>query len=140
MSLISDFTTVSKFVSDAVGCAVPDRGAAAVGWVRDDDVVAGVLYDHYTGASITATIAVAPAAVMVKDFLWAIFDYPFNQLEVGLIIAFIAESNWKSRNLVEKMGFVCESKIEGAYPDGAMLIYTMTKAQCRWLEKENGKE
>lgn len=138
--LTSDFQKVAQFVADAVECPISDRGAAAIGWERDGDVVAGVMYDHWTGASVTASIAVAPGAVMTKDFLWAIFNYPFNQLKVGIIIAFISEANWKSRNLVERMGFGLETRVVGAYPDGDMLIYTMTAGNCRWLEKDNGQE
>jgi len=137
--LTADFSLISKFVAEAVGCPIHDRGNAAIGWMRDDELVAGVMYEHYTGASIEATIAVAPGAVLVKAFMRYIFDYPFKQLKVNLIIISVAESNWKSRNLVEKMGFVKEAEVAGVYPDGSMLIYTMTPGQCRWLEKEHGQ-
>lgn len=139
--LTTDLPTVVSFVCAAVEAPLPDpQLTAAIGWLRDDEVVAGVIYEHFTGASITATIANAPGAVLVPGFMRAIFKYPFQQLGVNVIIAFVSESNWKSRNLLEKMGFTQETKVIGAYPDGDMLIYTMSAAQCRWLEKENGQE
>lgn len=133
--LTTSLPDVVKFVCQAVEAALPDpQLSSAIGWMRDDEVVAGVVYEHFTGASITATIAVAPGAVVVKEFMREIFSYPFKRLGVNLIIAFVAESNWKSRNMVEKMGFTKETEVVGAYPDGAMLIYTITPAKCRWLE------
>ena len=114
--------------------------AKAIGWERDGVILSAAVYEDYTGSSVTATIVNTPGCVLNRDFLHAIFHYPFHVLEVGLIIAFVAESNWKSRHLVESMGFVLEHQIAGAYPDGAACIYTMTLAQCRWLEKENGTQ
>jgi len=124
--LTNDLSIVAPFVAGAVGCPIHDRGNAALGWLRDGEIVAGVMYEHYTGASIEATIAVAPGAVLVPGFVRVIFDYPFKQLDVNLILISVAESNWKSRNLVEKLGFVKETEVAGVYPDGAMIIYTMT--------------
>ena len=118
----------------------PNVAQAAIGWLRDDDLVCGVTYDNYTGKSITATIAVEPAAVLPKSFMWAIFDYPFKQLGVWKMLAYVAESNYKSRALVEKMGFTQETVITDYYPDGDLFIYSMNKEQCRWLEKDNGQE
>ena len=133
--LTKNLPMVASFVCKAVEAPLPDpQLSSAIGWLRDGEVVAGVIYEHFTGASITATIAVAPGAVMVKEFLREIFSYPFKTLNVNLIMAFVAESNWKSRNTVERMGFKREAEIAGAYPDGAMLIYTITPANCRWLE------
>ena len=126
---------VVPFVCEMVEAPLPDpQLSSVVGWTRDGEVVAGVVYEHFTGASITATIAVAPGAVMVKEFIKEMFNFPFLTLGANIIIAFISESNWKSRNLVEKLGFTKETEVAGAYPDGAMLIYTITPAKCRWLE------
>jgi len=138
--LTSDFPRVAAFVADRAQCAVPSSGSAAIGWLRDEDLVAGVLYEHFTGASITATIALEPGAVMVRQLLWAILHYPFKQFGVDKVLAFVNESNWKSRTWLEKAGFTLETQVGDVYPDGAMMIYTMTKARCRWLEKENGQE
>jgi hypothetical protein len=140
VSLIADLPRVAEWV--ARQCEADPRSAsAAIGWLRDDDLTAGVFYEDFTGASITATIAMAPGAVMPKDFLWTIFDYPFNQLGVEKMVALVAENNWKSKNLVEKMGFTEEARIGCYYPAGeAMIIYTLSKGLCRFLEKDNGQE
>ena len=119
--------------------ADPRNASAAIGWLRDDDLTAGVYYEDFTGASITATIAMSPGAVMSKDFLWTIFDYPFNQLGCDKMVALIADANWKSKAMVERMGFTKEAEIANYYPAGeALTIYTITKQQCRFLENNDG--
>lgn len=140
MLLLNDFPRVAAFVSAATDCTVPSAGGAAIGWLRDDELLAGVLYEDFTGSSITATIAVAPGAVLTKEFVRAIFTYPFVQLGCGKMLALIHENNWRSHRLVKHMGFEVEAVIADYYPDGALNIYTMTKADCRWLEKEHGEE
>jgi hypothetical protein len=137
--LTTDVPTVATWVANMAD-ADPRLTVGAVGWLRDDDLTCGAFYENYTRRSITATIAVAPGAVMPKEFLRAIFHYPFTQLSCEKIVALIAENNWKSQNLVEKMGFVKEAVVTDYYPEGDLFIYSMTKQQCRFLEKDNGQE
>ena len=137
--LTFDAPTVAAWVANHAE-ADPRLTVAAIGWQRDDEITCGVFFENYTGKSITATIAVANGAVMPKEFLRAIFDYPFNAIGCWKMIALVAESNYKSQNLVEKMGFTVEGRISDYYPDGDLIIYSMTKLQCRFLEKEHGEE
>jgi hypothetical protein len=137
--LTTDTPTVAIWVANMAD-ADPRLTVGAVGWLRDDDLTCGAFYENYTRRSITATIAVAPGAVVPKEFLRAIFHYPFVQLSCEKIVALIAENNWKSQNLVEKMGFVKEAVVADYYPEGDLFIYSMTKQQCRFLEKDNGQE
>jgi hypothetical protein len=135
--LITDVPSVATWVANMAE-ADPRLTVGAIGWTRDDEITCGAFYETYTRRSITATIAVAPGAVMPKEFLRAI--YPFVQLGCEKIVALIAENNWKSQNLVEKMGFVREAIVADYYPEGDLFIYSMTKSQCRFLEKDNGQE
>lgn len=141
MQLSFDFPRVSQFVSSLTKCTIPSSGGAAIGLLRDDDFVAGVLYEDFTGegGSITATIAVAPGAVMVREFVSAIFAYPFKQLGVGKIIALVSSTNWKSVRLVKHMGFVETAVVQGYYPDADLIVFEMSAANCRWLGEEHGK-
>lgn len=140
--LTTDFSRVSRFVAERAECVIPAEGGAAIGWLRDDQVVAGVLYEDFTGVggSITATIAVESGAILTRDMMWAIFDYPFRQLCVSKLFALIHSNNHKSIRLVDHFGFRAVSGIAGYYPDGNLIVYEMNAVDCRWLEKENGQE
>lgn len=111
----------------------PGQGAG-IGLTEDGDLIAGVLYEQYNGASVMTHIgAVDNATWLCRKYLWTIFDYPFNQLKVRKILAPVGPTNKRSQRFVEHLGFTLESVIPEAHPDGDLLIYTMTKAQCRWL-------
>ena len=121
------------------GSALPVVGATSIGWMRDDEIVAGVMYERYTGQSIEASIVVEGGASITRPFLWAMFDYPFNQLNVSKILAYCNSTNAKSIRLLTKLGFYPQALIEDVYEDGDLVIYTMTKQQCEWLEKLHEK-
>jgi hypothetical protein len=137
--LTNDFPAIADFIQQMTGAAIP-TDASGIGWTRDGEIVCAAMYDHYTGRSITASIAKAPGAVMPPGFIRIIFDYPFVQLGCTKILAYVEDVNWKSKDLVEKMGFTLEATVTDVFPSGSMMIYTMLAENCRWLENEDGQE
>jgi L-amino acid N-acyltransferase YncA len=135
--ITTDFEFVSSWLSEKTECTLPREGQC-IGWTRDGELTYGIMYEGYTRRSVEVTFAAAPGAVMPKEFLFAIFHYAFKVLEVFKMVAKIEETNWRSINMVEKMGFIREARVEDVFPSGAMVIYTLTAEQCRWLENENG--
>ena len=133
--LIGDVDLVGNWVVDRTGSALPRSGATAIGLVRDGKIVAGVLYEDFTQASIHISIAVDRGAVLSKDFVFAIFDYPFNQLGVDKMIAYVNTANKVSMKLTEHFGFVEEARVKGVFLDGDQVIYSITKDQCHLLKR-----
>lgn len=109
-------------------------GSEAIGLWRDGDYVAGVLYEQWNGKSIVAHIAVRGR--MTPTFLAAIFDYPFNHCGAHKVMCPIPSDNVASIKLATNMGFILEAAIQDAAPTGDILIYTLTKSACRFLEEK----
>jgi len=101
--------------------------------VQNGKPVAGVVYENYNTVSVTAHIWVKDGAVASKEWWAAIFDYCFNQLGIHKLIGQVYSTNEKARRLDEKMGFVLEATIKDYCLEGDLLMYTMTKEQCRIL-------
>lgn len=112
------------------------EGGKAIGIVRDGNIVAGVLYDNFNGASVYAHIAVEHGAYIGKEFLHAIFDYPFNQLGANVIIGLVAQDNIRAQELDEHLGFTLKYILPEGHPSGGLFHYAMYKTECRWI---NGK-
>lgn len=108
-------------------------GGKCIGLERDGELIAGVLYDWFNGASIYTHIAIEPGHLIGREFLFHIFYYPFCQLGCSVLIGLVAEGNTASRRFVEHLGFTLQQPIPDAHPTGALLIYTMPRAACRWL-------
>lgn len=106
--------------------------AVALGCVINSELVAGVIYDKYNEVSMHIAIWIEgrPNA----EFMHAMFDYPFNQIGVRKLVGLIYGTNDKSIRLAEHAGFIREGMITDYCAAGDMLIYTMTKDQCRFIE------
>jgi hypothetical protein len=111
----------------------PTNAAQCITCVDQDGLIAGVIYDGYNGRSIAAHIHVADDKVPSREWYSAIFDYPFNRLGVNKILGQVAENNTKARLLDDHFGFVIEGVIKDYSIDGDLVLYTMTRDQCRVL-------
>ena len=112
----------------------------AIGLEEDGELIAGVLFDNYNGASICMHVAALPGKRwMTKEYLWYCFHYPFNELKVKRITGLVAESNLEARRFDEHIGFELETRLKDACPDGDMLVYVLWKDNCRFLRKSHGQ-
>lgn len=124
---------VARWVGE--GAKVPwTADCRAVGLQRDGKIVCGVLYNQYTGASITMHARVDDASKVSRAWLFAIFDYPFNQLKVKRVTGLCSSANLKSKRLLEHLGGKYETVLEDYFNDGDGLVYVMRKHDCRWLD------
>ena len=108
-----------------------EANSQAVGWEKDGEIVAGVIYDGWNKQSIVCHIAATES--LTATFLAKVFDYSFRQLQVHKMIATVSSKNFKSIQLVTHMGFKEEAKIKDAHPSGDIVIFTMTKEDCKFL-------
>lgn len=96
--------------------------------------IAGVAYAEWNGVNVVCHIASDGSKRWLnRQYLWTIFDYPFNQLGARLITACVGQGNSASRRFVEHLGFEEEARVRGAHPTGDLLVYTLRKPRCRWL-------
>jgi hypothetical protein len=124
---------VAKWVVSRAGGEWVSGSGTAIGLWDGERLVAGTIYDQYNGASCCIHVAGEYQGWLTKPFLWTAFAYPFLQLKVRKLIGLVSSSNEKSRKFQERLGFRLEAALKDAHPDGDLLVYTMTKDQCRWL-------
>lgn len=106
-------------------------------WDTETDLpVACVMYESFNGASIVAHIASdGSKAWLSRPFLRAIFSYAFDQAGCQVILAPVASSNEAARKFLGKLSFSLAATIPEAHPSGSLLIFSLRRAACRWLEK-----
>lgn len=109
------------------------RGSVVGLWQDHVGPIAACLFEGCNGASIMMHLAGVGGKWMNREFLWFCFYYPFEQLKVHKTIGLVESDNTKSRQLVEHLGFTLEATLKDAAPKGDLLVYTMTKDQCKWL-------
>ena len=114
----------------------PDA-SEALGLERAGEIVAGVIYTGWNGRSIVCHVAVE--GLMTPAYLAAIFHYPFVHCGAQKIIAPVSEANAEIARFVRKLGFSEEARIADAHPDGALVMYTMGRAACRFIGERYAK-
>lgn len=114
-------------------------GGPSIGLERNGKLVAGVVFEDFTGSSIVMHVAIEGR--MTRQFLWYAFYYPFKELKVKKIIGLAPA--WKENILSfdKNIGFVEQFRIDDYYPLGAAVILTMTPDQCKFLRSryEHGR-
>ena len=113
----------------------------AVGLERHGEIIAGVVYENYTGPNIFAHIAGIPGRRwMTRNFLYAIFHYPFVRLGVERITAPVEAANEDALKLNRHFGFQNEAVLRGAMPSGDLILMVMWKQNCRFIGDIHGQE
>lgn len=100
----------------------------------DGELLGGVLFQAYTGASIAIHMAGFTPTWANRDILWAAFHYPFEQLKVRQVMGQVPETNAAALEINLKLGFKEVARIAGVYEDGAAVIFAIQKDECRWLK------
>ena len=117
------------------GAARWRQGATCIGLERHGQLVASAMFDYYNGASIFAHIAVTGR--LSHEWLHRICHYPFVQLQCQVVIGLVSSTNLAAQRFDEHFGFKKQVTIPGADPDGDTLIYTLQKADCRFLTRRD---
>lgn len=112
----------------------------AIGLEQDGKLIAGVLYDGYEeNARVSTHAAGIGKHWLNREYLWVIFDYPFNQLNVNVIVNTVSSTNQASMRFTEHLGFKEVARIEGGACDGDLIIYALYKKDCKWIRNKHGK-
>jgi hypothetical protein len=135
---IENGARIGQWVADKLGTVYSPNSSAAIGLVKDGNVVAGVIYENWNRRSVVTHIAIEGR--LTRSFLYAIFHHPFVTCGVNNIISAVNDTNTKSVLMVENMGFIAEGRLKDCSPDGDIILYTMQKSDCRFLGKRYGQE
>lgn len=93
----------------------------------------GVIYQAYTKASMSIHMAGFRQNWCNRDMVWVAFHYPFVQLGVNKLFGQVGVHKPEVLKIDLQLGFKIEATIKDVYPEGDMLLLSMYKKDCRWL-------
>ncbi len=120
-------------IAAAIPRAFDGPNSHVISRTENGKLLGGVFYESCTGPMIFAHQASFSKHWLCRDLLWVMFHYPFVQLGCNKICGTIPSSNADLLQFNLKLGFTIETSVKGAYPDGDMLIMSMLRNECRWL-------
>ena len=107
----------------------------ALGLVKDGRLMAGVIYNNVDGTNLCMHVgAVDGCKWLTQQFLFAAFDYPFNQLQMRRVTAPIKSGNTRAIEFVKNLGFKHNGTLRHYYADSDLVLYGMLRGECRFLE------
>ena len=111
-------------------------GAIGIGLEENGELIAGVVFNLYTGPSISMHVAAIPGKRwMTREYLWTCFAYPFLQLKCNRVTGLVRIDNLVAQKFDEHLGFKREGVLRRACTDGTdMIVYGMLREECRFLE------
>ena len=123
---------VGRWVAEQTNGSFSEVTSTAIGLQKETgEIVAGVIYENWNKRSVVAHMAVT--GMLTRKFIGAIFRYAYEQCGVNKVILPVASDNEKSNRFVKHLGFAEECRIHEAAPGGDIILYTLKKADCRFL-------
>lgn len=99
-------------------------------------VLGGVLFTNYEYASVQIHVAGFDDRWLSRHLLFTAFDFAFNELKVVKILAMMKSTNKKALAFNRNLGFIDEAVIADVFVDADMVIRSMTKEQCKFLDRK----
>jgi len=109
---------------------------ACISRSRGGKFLGGFILQRYNFRSVEAHVSSAAPFWCSRDLLWVFFDYIFNTMCVEKVVGIIPSTNEPSVNFATKVGFAEETRIKDMVPGGDYIVFSMYRAQCRWLNIE----
>lgn len=127
---------VSSWVNARMGSEGAWQAACStLGLEADGELVAGVVFDSYVPrVRCTLHCAGTGKTWLNREFLYAVFDYSFNQLGAKVLVNTVSSANTESLKFTKHIGFTEVCRIAEAAPDGDLVIFTLRRDACRWLK------
>lgn len=137
--IVFDDLQVARYVAENAGCTYDENVDHSIGLVDPDSawetrVVGGATYTAFTGSSCFVHVAGRDERWMTREFLALSFDYPFVQLGLSVLLAFVEEANKPALDFDLHLGFEKKYVVPDMFPSGAGVLLTMTRDSCRWLK------
>lgn len=108
------------------------RPYTTIGLERDGKIIAGWLFNHYTGRNIE--VSVASDGAITRGFIYAATDYVFMQLGCVRASCHVSVKNEKSLRFTRWFGWEQEGIRKNWYEDGSdAIVFGMLKENCKWL-------
>jgi len=123
---------LAAWLCDKIGLT-PTPHLCCIGSVKDTGILGVVGFDSYNGASIVMHVA-GTKGWLTRDLIRATFDYAFNVCKVNMVIGLVPSGNTESIRFNTHLGFEIVKELAGAHPDGSLLIMTMPRENCKYLQ------
>jgi len=129
-------TVAKRILLDKAGVKTTDDFQALL-WVNPEtqEIEWCVGYDGFIGTCCQMHVVNLGGKSAPKKFLWACFDYPFNQCGLQAVTGLVNSANEKAMRFDKHLGFKEVFRLEKLHDGGGdLVVMKMDKDECKWLK------
>lgn len=137
---------VARFVASQppFDCSLGWGGFEAIGFLLDDKIIAGVIFNNYDPRSgiIEMSAAATNPRWLTRKSLLAVFGYVFDVAGCQMAVMRVAESNARMRSIARRVGFTeyVIPRLYGRHEAGTVQTLTAEQwTQSRFRRREVGQ-
>ena len=131
--IIGQDSRVGPWICERTGGTWFGEGVT-VGIERNGELVGGAIIDGFNGASACLHVAGVGKYWLTHEFLRVVFGYVFEQCKLNVAIGLVPSWNTQALRFDQHLGFIEKCRIPDAAPGGDLVVLTMRREQCRWIE------
>jgi len=116
---------------------VPTPDLQALMWVNPTttEIEWVVGFDGFVGKCCQMHVVNLSGSPTPRKYLWACFDYPFNQAGMEFVTGIVNSNNKEAMRFDKHLGFTELARLPGAHDEGGdLVVMKMHKSECRWLK------
>lgn len=136
IELSVDKNLIGPWVFERIQKVWSPAGREVVGLVRGQEVLGGVVFEDYTTVCMTCHIALANEHVPIRRLLTGAAHYAYNQMGVNKLVGMVRSSNLPALKFDLRIGFRPEAVLKDVFPDGDLVVLSMTRDECKFLPRE----
>lgn len=117
----------------AVGFFHPGRDHSIT--VHDgSEILGGFVLNNFRGKTAEIHMESVDPRWCSKDLFWMVSHYAFVQTRCRKVLAPVRSDNYKTIDFCLRAGWRIEAILRDVFEDAHMLILSMTKDECPWLD------
>lgn len=116
----------------------PSRGDQYLFWLnpKTNEIEWVIGYTNFLASTCQMHVYNAKKKYTPRKLLWAAFDYPFNRCGVKTVFGVVNSLNAEAMRYDAHLGFVESARFPGVHDGGGdMVLFSMNKADCRWIKE-----
>lgn len=104
-----------------------------IGLETHGEITAVFAYNCFYGKTCQQHVAIKKGAYIPRRFVHYVYYYPFETVNAHTLIAVLQENNADIVKLAKHAGFEEVYRIDGGFEDCDLIILTLKKSDCRFL-------
>lgn len=125
-----------EFANRVLGVRFDPREAVTIASVIDGEIAGVTVYSRVSRWKCEMSVASVSPRFLGKDYLRAVFGYPFIQCGMKAVIAVSEMSNKRAIEFNMRVGFEPKSILEDWFGDQDGLLLYMRSSDCRWIDEK----